>query len=238
MAVGMKIENTGTVQYANSPISAGKTHGLLTIFTDTSNATPSSGNKMFPRDFTGIASYGYYVNAGTYAGDYYINRNDMVGETFWNYAFSTGEFNLGYFPDYIHWPTDNRFVTVWDNKNNPQDDMNFAIKCGSQTVLNDTVGAGTTYDPSGGTPYYMASGVGSSGAFASSAVNTDWSTQIILTNITQLQPTNVMYRVYDYNTGNDYITGVMLLDPSTSWSDTVSWTQRYPSIMAISLTSM
>ena len=116
--------------------------------------------------------------------------------------------------------------------------MNFTVKCGGQTVLNDTVTAGTIYDPSGGNPYYMATAGGSAGAFAASAVNTNWSAQIILTNITQIQPTNVMYRVYDYNTGADYIGGIMTLDPGTSWSDTVSWTQRYPSIMAISLQSM
>jgi len=235
---GNKIDNTGTVQYANSPISAGKTHSLLSIFTDVSSASPGSGNRMNPRDLTGILSYGYFINAGTYAGSYAINRNDPVGEQIWRNIAANGQWKLGDFPNYIHYPTDNRFVTVWDNSANPQDSMTFQVKCGSNTVLSDTVNPGAIYDPSGGLPYYMASGGGSSGAFVASAINTNWTVQVDLYNVDQNQPTNVMYRIYDYNTNLDYISGIMMLDPSTGWVDSVSYTQRYPSILVVSLQSM
>lgn len=239
MSVGMKIEGTGIIQYAGAGVTANKTRGLLTIFTDTANATPNSGGVMQPRDYGGIDSYTYEVVTGSYSGYYSINRNDTVGATIWYNINTNGQYKLGDFYDYVHWPTDNKFVTVWDNSMNPIDDMTFEVKLGSgsQTVLNTTVYAGTTFDPSSGVPYLMGSAAGSSGAFAASSVNTNWTSTIQIINTTQMQPTNVIYRVYDVSTNNDYISGNMMLSPP-NWSDTVSWTQRYPSIMGISLTSM
>ena len=231
------MESTGIIQYADSPISGGKTRGLLSIFTDVSSAVPNSGGQMFPRDFTGISSYGYRINTGAYSGGYSINRNDSVGETIWGIINTTGEWRLGYFYDYVHWPTDNRFIPVWDNNMSPMDDMRFVVECNSQIVLNTVVNAATIYDPSGGVPYTMATGAGSTGAFVASNVSTDWTGTITISNLTQMMGFNVMYRIYDYTTGLDIITGNMALNPP-GWTDTISWTQPYPSIMGITLQTM
>ena len=238
MAAGTKMESTGVLQYAGSAISAGKTRGLLSVFTDVSSATPNSGGLMYPRDNTGIPSYGYLINSGSYAGDYYINRNDTVGETAWkNINNSSGKFRMDDYYNYVHWPTDNKFVTIWDNMM-AMDNMNFIVKCNGQSVLNATVNSMTVFDPSSGNPYTMASGSGSAGAFSVSAINTNWTVQMILTNTTQMMPTNINYDVKDYTTNLDIASGNVMLDMSNSWTQTITWTQRYYSIMKISLQTL
>jgi hypothetical protein len=238
MAAGTKVTSSGQLKYAGGGITGGTAYGLLDVFTDVNGATPSAGNVMSVQGTAGVYSFGYNVGGGTYRGDYYINRNDSVGETIWGNINSNGIFRMDYYYNYIHWPTDNKFVTVWDNNNNPQDSMTFQVLCAGNKVLQDTVNAGSVYDPSSGVPYLMASGGGSSGAFTPATPNTDWVVQVNLYNVDQNQPTVVNYNITDYNNGNIYTSGKLLLDPSTGWSDGFSWTQAYPSIMVISLQSV
>jgi len=239
MAAGTEMESTGILQYADSAITAGKTRGLLSVFTDVSSAVPNSGGKMYPYDFGGTASFGYNINSGAYAGGYYINRNNSVGETAWsNINSSGGIFTMDSYYNYIHWPKDNRFVTIWDNNSNPQDDMEFVVLCDGITALDDLVLAGTIYDPSTGAPYDIGSATGSAGAFSVGTINTGWNMRINLTNLTQMQPTNVKYQITDYNNGYIYASGVITLDPSTSWFGAFQWNQDYPSIANIVLQSL
>jgi hypothetical protein len=215
MAAGTRIASSGNaIQYAGASISSGVTKGLLNVFRDTSGIAPSSGDNMFPNKST--SDYKYIVSAGTYGGSYFINRNDPVGESQWSTINSTGKFYMNGFYDYIHWPTDNRFVTTMDNMT--PDDIRWYIDCDGNKVLDDTIPATTMYDPSSGAPYYMASGAGSSGAFSAAGVNTNWTVNFTISNLTQIQPTSLTIDVRDYDTNNPMYSNNVTLDPGNGWT--------------------
>jgi len=242
MAAGVRITPSGQLNYAGGGISSGYAYGLLDIFTDVNGATPSAGNVMFPRDYGSVNSWGYYVGGGTYRGDYWINRNNTVGESVWNNAYYGHGIEMGDYYNYIHWPTDNRYVTIWDNTNNPQDSMTFKIEVidtnGTKTVLSDTVNAGSVYDPSSGLPYYMQNGGGSSGAYTAAAINTGWTTKVTLYDVDQNQETPIMYTVTDYDTGIQITSGNLVLNIENGWIDSFTWDQPFMSIMNIFVQSM
>lgn len=216
MAAGTKIVPSGNqLTYAASGISSGVTKGLLNVFTDIGSIAPSSGDRMFPLTFSSV-EYAYYVNSGTYVGYYFINRNNPTGSQIWSNINASGEYKMGDFYNYIHWPTDNRYVTVLDNTSTP-DDIQWVLTINGSNILDDTILASNFYDPSGGVPYYMAAGVGSAGAFSAPTINTGWNIDITLINTTRNQPTNVRVLLTDYNTGATLFFDNPMIDASTSW---------------------
>jgi hypothetical protein len=217
MAAGTRIISSGNpIQYANGSIAGGLTKSLLSVFTDVSSATPSSGDEMYPQTFTG-PNPAYSVIGGTYGRNYFINRNNPTGSTIWSNINSNGLYAMGDFYEYTHWPTDNRYVTIMVNMS--PDDIYWQLKIvsPSQTILSDTIPATTNYDPSSGVPYFMAAGVGSAGAFSMTSINADWNIEIYIQNTTQIQPTDVRITLRDYNTNEPIFNDNAVLDPGTSW---------------------
>jgi hypothetical protein len=173
MAAGTKIKVSGNrVSYAGSGISGGLTSGLLSVFTDVSGATPAAGSLMRPKvnNIIGSNEPLYAITGGTYSGEYFINRNDPVGETFYsNWNALGGRFSLDDFHSYIHWPTDQRLAI--DVNNGSGFIYGFAIKIGSTPIIDLSAFSPGPY--STGLDYY-GNLPGTAGAYSPGTINTGW----------------------------------------------------------------
>jgi len=173
MAAGTQIRGTGNpIFYAGSAITNGLTGGLLSVFTDVSGATPSGNGRMYPGVTTIITQPepNYRVNAGTYLGSYYINRNDSVGESFYsNFASTGGQFDIDLLHSYIHWTTDQRLSIDLQNISNAFYGFRLLI---SGTPVVDL--ASISPAPYGQGLDYYANFPGSGGAYSPASINTGW----------------------------------------------------------------
>lgn len=169
MAAGTQMKGAGTfIFYAGSAIGNGLTNGLLSVFTDVSNATPSAGGQMCPRVYTPIVEPepSYFVSSGAYAGTYYINRNNTRGEVFYNnYVNTSGSFDIDLLHSYIHWPTDQR-ISI-DVQSTSPFIWAFGIKIGGTPIIDIS----TPYNTSLTT---YASLPSSAGAYSPNTINTGW----------------------------------------------------------------
>ena len=193
-----------TIQYAFSSISSGYTKSLLSAFTEVSGATLTAGDRMYPKVSYPLVSGEptYFVNS-TYTGVYYVNRNHVQGENYYNYWLSTNEFNIDRFHDYQHWPPDQRLaldvnnVTPWI--------YDFYIK--TPALICDL----NAYSPGNyNTPLdYYANLPNSSGAFDPGAVNAGWTLNITVgCNFTNPPATVINWDIdcRDYHTGDQIYT--------------------------------
>lgn len=135
MAAGTQMRGGGyPVSYANSAITSGLTTGLLSVFTDVTNASPSAGSQMRPFLINPLGSNEpcYRVDYGSTQGTYSINRNDPQGEQFYN-SWSGASYSLQNLRDYIHWPIDQRLRI--DVQNTSPFIYSFGIKIASTQIM-------------------------------------------------------------------------------------------------------
>ena len=176
---------SGIIAYADQPIvfvppgSGGPnyyTSGLLSIFTEVTNATPTVGSKMRPFLINPLVKSEpcYRVNSGSTAGTYSINRNHPVGETFYNNWDGTAQFSLQDFYNYKHWPDDQR-LAIDLRMLSPNTFYFFSIKCGVAPIMDLSAYSGGSYNSP--LDYY---GVfpNSAGNFSPNTVNTGWNLDI------------------------------------------------------------
>lgn len=218
----------GPISYASGSIVSGETRSLLTVFTETANATPSSGNLMYPL-FSSSDLY-FVVDSGTYAGAYYINRNTIEGETRWGNAYFGQLLSLGDLLNYQHWPPDNRLIVVVDNQSS--DTHQVTIKYNTTNVFDTGVSTGL-YEPFSGTPSFCASAPGGN-AFDVGAVNTDWTIYFIIENKDQVNNSEVTITMTDFHgvLPSDYAKGGSI-NSGTSWlfNESSAWNYwRVPNI--------
>jgi hypothetical protein len=101
----MAIQNVG-----NDPGS------ITTLLTQSTNA---SGNTIVKPIVSAVPEFYWSIGGGTNAGDYYINRNDPQGLSYWYQAMS-GAIGFNQFYNYEHWTPNHGFDgTV--NINSPWD---------------------------------------------------------------------------------------------------------------------
>jgi len=223
---GYKIVNPGSVRYANATGSAGKTSGLLTTFTHTSSATPSAGNIMSWD--TSTTDYAFKINSGLYTGTYTINRNDIPGEDVWKNAISNpNQMSLDLFHDYQHWTSDQRFGFIVSHQHPDDHFITINITGGADVVKYASLGSSGLYDPFSGNIDFYSAGPGSSGAFDAGGVNTGWSIQFSITNVSATMPSNVNIAVIDFHTHTNIYNNNTPLFPGNSWTFSDSWNQRY-----------
>lgn len=203
--------STQPIAYAGFPIiflppSKYYTNGLLSAFTDVSNATPNAGDIMKPVLITPLNQNEAAIQVvyGTYAGTYSINRNDPQGEIFYNNWFNTGSYSLFDFGGYIHWPTDQRLAMDLNNVTGVNYD--FQIKTGAGTVVIDLSG----YSPTNYSTVNPLDNYGSlpnsSGAYSPSTINTGWTLNFSIGYPAINNPGGIMnwdILVVDYHTNDD-----------------------------------
>ena len=216
MAAGTFVQ-TQPIAYAGFPILllGGRkyyTSGLLSAFTDVSNATPNgkvpgySGDIMKPVLITPLTQNEpcYRVFYGTYAGTYSINRNDPQGEIFYTNWNITGSYSLADFGGYIHWPGDQRLAM--DLANNTGDNYDFKIKIPSYNLLMDLAGY-TPGNYSTTNPLDNYSSLpNNSGAYSPSTINTGWTLNFSIGYPAINNPGGIMnwdIGVIDYHSGDD-----------------------------------
>jgi len=207
---GARIYAANAVKYASGSIDAfGQTDSLLTAFREEAYATPASGDKMYPVSINISQELNFAVDAGTYAGNYYINRNDPQGEIAWSSSFygPPYEVNFNLFKNYWHWPPDNRWLPQISNTS--ADDCTVVVNFDSTKVFEYTSTAGEgLYDPFSGVPNTCENSPGGFTLFDVGSVNTDWTISYTITNITQNANSSVFLYIYDYHFGstehNDY----------------------------------
>jgi hypothetical protein len=203
----MLYSSPNTIQYAFDAISGGYTKSLLSAFTEVSGATLAAGDRMHPKVSypLGSSEPTYIVNAGTYTGVYYVNRNHVQGENYYNYWLSTNEFNIDQFHDYQHWPPDQRLAL--DVRNVTPWIYDFSIKITGYGGLCD-LNAYSPADYNFAFDYYTNL-PNSSGAFDPGAVNTGW-TLIITVGCNSGNPPGaaIMWDIdcRDYHTGDQIYT--------------------------------
>lgn len=226
---GYKIVGAGNaITYGGANVVSGKSRGILTILTQIPSAIPSFGDKMFWDG--GGPDYGFIVNSGTYAGGYPVNRNNTIGENIWRTAaINSGLMRMVDWYDYQHWINDQRFgITI---TNNSSDDHYIQLKVlamgGISPVTYTSNAMSGIFDPfSGGIDYY-ANGPGSTGAWDPGAVNTGWTMQITVINVTQNMPSILNVDVSDYHTRNSIYNSNGPLFPPNTWTLQDTWNQRY-----------
>ena len=201
MAAGTQIKTTGNkIRYASSPIVNGLTEGLLSVFTDVSNAAPSAGDRMEPIVLNPITQNetAYRVASGTYTGYYYINRNNARGEDFYsNFVSTGGQFDIDLLHSYIHWTTDQRLS--FDVQNVTGKFYFFGVKIGANLLIDSTP---FSPGPFGQGLDLYANLPGSVGAHTPNAINTGWTFTIAV----------------EYDSGNppgDFTVDITILDHHT-----------------------
>ena len=205
---------SGRIAYAGQPIVFRPpnyyTSGLLSIFTEVTNATPTVGSKMRPFLITPLikAEPCYRVNSGSTAGTYSINRNHPVGETFYNNWDNTGRFSLQDFYGYKHWPDDQRLaITLRMLSVNPF--YFFSIKSGVVPIMDLSGSSGGSYN----SPLdYYGIFPGSAGNFSPITVNTGWELDITFgydTSSNSMPPYTQNWDILctDYHTGDTIYQG-------------------------------
>lgn len=236
---GSTISLTGPISYASGSISASVSTSLLSSFTEVSNATLASGNKMYPSEinYTTINDLYYTVESGSYAGIYYINRNDPAGVNAFNEALISGLGTVYFdqFRGYRHWPDDNQFapsINVFS-----AEDHTITIKYGGQIILDVYLnGSSGTYDPFAGFPDFCGNGPNSAGKFDAGAVSTGWDLYINVTNVTQNANSSVEFNVYDYHYAGNYIVYSNAdINSGTSWMAEITQPLNYWVVPAILL---
>ena len=181
------VSASGTVQNTNLVISkssyfgagGGVTTGLLSVLTDDSNAIPIGGvMKPFLINTLGSNEPSYRVFNSIYAGTYVINRNNTVGETFYNNWSSSGTFSLFDFYNYKHWADDQRLALDIRN-NSPMFVAGFRILISGFGLIFDDVLNPNTPNPYPSSLVYYASLPGNStGSYHPSSINTNFSFKI------------------------------------------------------------
>lgn len=216
------------IQYANGAIFGGSpptTRSLLSCLTNVSGAVPTPGGDRM--SITTSGDYGYAVVSGTYAGSYYINRNDPQGAIIWS-NMSSGFYSFDLLHDYQNWTPDNYLEVRADIA--PPDNFDFAIRCGGggQLVFRDTM-TNPNYNLSS-TP--MASAPGSSGAFDVGANNTNWNTSFSLSVPSPSFPQyNVQFDVRDLYSGNIMYSNNIILDPTNGYAYSDNFNTKYYYVM-------
>ena len=206
---------SGRIAYADQPIVFVPpnyyTSGLLSIFTEVTDARPGPGSKMMPFLITPLIKVEpcYRVNSGSTAGTYSINRNHPVGETFYNnWGSSGGKFSLQDFYGYKHWPDDQRLaIELRMMSVNPH--YFFLIKAGGVLIMDLSASSGGSYNSP--LDYY---GVfpNSAGNFSPNTVNTGWNLDITFgydtsSNWTPPYTQNWDILCTDYHTGDTIYQG-------------------------------
>jgi hypothetical protein len=207
------------------------TDGLLNAFTEVTGVLLTGGEEMSV-DLSS-SDYCFRVASGTYSDNYFINRNDPVGEAIWSNINNAGDANLriGDFYDYHHWPPDNRCTVLFDNSN-PMEDVTLDLKIfasGGVGIYNWTIPAsGGTFNPSGGALQDYASQPGSSGfPYSAPSVNTDWFIQITVTSTPATVPVMVTVDIQDFHNGHSLYNNAFPLDPSNGWAFVDNWRQLH-----------
>jgi hypothetical protein len=211
------------LRYADDLIGTGSppnvTRSLLSVFTDVSLARPSIGDTMYLN--TAVPdSISYTIPNGTYAGIYFINRNNIKGEVVYNNFTSTGQISLSDFYDYQHWTEDNRFAITF--LNNINDNLKLFLRIdpavANQQLMFDNITPTSLYDPYSGNAINYNSAINSAGPYSAPTINTNWDIQIDVLNVDQTQGAILDIEVTDFHSGTNIATFNTPLDPSIGWN--------------------
>ena len=216
---GSSIYTTGPISYATGSISAGETTSLLSTFTEVSNAALVNGNKMYPLklDYVTINDLYYTVEAGSYAGNYYINRNNIYGASAWSNALvNSGQVRLDLLQGYQHWPADNYIYPLISNKS--ADDHDVLIQFDSTNVYQQSLGANSANDYDPGNIILCASSPDNYTAFDPGGPNAGWTISYTITNTSQNNGSTVTVDITDYHVGDPLYYASFNLNSGTVWS--------------------
>jgi hypothetical protein len=204
--MGVPITPPGSPISWNGSNWGGNTDSFYKAFTQGNN-TLTGGEGAKWQDPSGVTAlnFGPEIASGPYAGLYYINRNDVVGEVAWtNTATGNQEYRWSDFYDYDHNPVDQRYW-IYGNLNNPNDHTLDVSVTGASGIINTTLpGGGGVYDPATGAAiYYGDMGMGSAGAYQPSP-NTDWSLRVNWNLITGMGISTTDITITDQHSGATY----------------------------------
>ena len=208
------VSASGTIQNTNLVISkpsyfgagGGVTTGLLSVLTDDSNAIPIGGvMKPFLINTLGSNEPSYRVFNSIYAGTYVINRNNTVGENFYNNWSSSGTFSLFNFYNYKHWADDQRLALDIRN-NSTQFAAGFRILIsGFGLIFADVLNPNTPNPYPSSLVYYASLPGNSTGSYHPSSINTNFSFKIFaLWDVSNPPPGSLNFNIdiTDFHTGD------------------------------------
>lgn len=226
---GSKIYTSGPIRYANDVIDTLETTSLLSVFTEVSEATLTTGDAMYPA--FGSGDLYFVVTNGSYAGGYYINRNDLIGEAAWSNTNASGSVSLDTLHGYQHWVPDNRILVIVDNQS--ADTHQVAIYYDATRIYNASIGT-SYYNPFSGVRDLCANAPGGN-PIDIGAVNTGWTIYFTITNTDQVNTSEVTIDMDDYHTplATPYSKGGSI-NSGTSWvfNESSAWDYwRVPNIL-------
>ena len=222
---GCSIPTGGSIRYASGSISAGETTSLLSTFTEISNAVPASGNRMYPVWSPANANLYFTIDSGSYAGNYYINRNNTYGVDAWSEAqVNSGRMRLNLLRGYQHWPADNYVNLILSNKT--ADIHNITINFNATTIFNQDLAAsqGSDYNSNG---IILCANAPGNSAFDVGTVSTDWTVDYTVENKDAINTSNVTVTVTDHHTSESLHTSNFSLSSGTVWSFNDGYSHRY-----------
>jgi hypothetical protein len=205
--MGVPILSAGSQISWNGSSWGGTTDSFYKAFTQGNNSMGGGelAKWQYPPGVSAL-NFGPEIASGPYAGLYYINRNDHVGEAAWTNT-ATGvnqEYHWSDFYDYDHNPVDQRYW-IYGNLNNPNDHTLDVSVTGHSGIIQTTLpGASGYYDPySGAAIYYGDTGMGSGGAYQPSP-NTDWSLRLNWSVTTAMGISTTDITILDHHSSATY----------------------------------
>ena len=147
----------------------------------------------------------YRVFNSIYAGTYVINRNNTVGENFYNNWSSSGTFSLFNFYNYKHWADDQRLALDIRN-NSTQFAAGFRILIsGFGLIFADVLNPNTPNPYPSSLVYYASLPGNSTGSYHPSSINTNFSFKIFaLWDVSNPPPGSLNFNIVivsDYDKG-------------------------------------